>query len=162
MSASSEMEPVSTGTVVVVETGVERLQLVARTVSSVFLAGGAALPSPYELLAASLGSCTAITLRLYAEHQDLPVSRLQTTVAYTHLFDGASAYFERRIVVDGDLSDEDREGMLRAASRCPVARTIGLGVEIRTRRRGPVGLAAATPTRETVRCRARRRRGPRS
>jgi len=91
--------------------------------------------SPYELLLASLGSCTAITLRLYADRKGWPVK--STTVELSHEKVKASDCPESvekgeqlvdviRIVtrVEGDLDEAQKERLLEVTRRCPVHRTV--------------------------------------
>lgn len=100
-------------------------------------------PSPYDLLAAALGACTSMTLRLYADRKGLDVRRIaiEITHAKTHAEDcdacvgGTSPlvdHFERRITIDGDLDGEQRAALLRIADRCPVHRTLEGQVRIST------------------------------
>lgn len=71
------------------ETGVERLQLVGGIGSSTFLMGGpqkegeaTSGPNPYELLSASLAACTAMTVRLYSDRKGYPLDRVQVAVSF--------------------------------------------------------------------------------
>ena len=100
-------------------------------------------PSPYDLLAAALGACTSMTLRLYADRKGLDVSRIavEITHAKTHAEDCAACvggtaplvdHFERRITIDGDLDSDQRAALLRIADRCPVHRTLEGQVHIST------------------------------
>lgn len=95
-------------------------------------------PDPFELLMAGLGACTVMTLRMYAARKNIPLTNVSCTVK--HLRQGAAPTaegkpgnaFERRIVLDGPLSDEQRAALLSIADRCPVGRAIESGVEIIT------------------------------
>lgn len=86
-------------------------------------------PSPYELLLAGLGACTAMTLRMYVERHNWGLRR--TTVELWHesrpAADGKSMvdHFHRTIHLDGDLTEEQRRRLLEIAERCPVSRTLG-------------------------------------
>ena len=85
-------------------------------------------PSPYELIMAALGACTAMTIRMYAERHDMPLRR--TTVRLKHyklpaINDvGALDYFERTIGLDGDLTEEQRLRLLQISEKCPVSQTL--------------------------------------
>jgi uncharacterized OsmC-like protein/alpha/beta superfamily hydrolase len=92
-------------------------------------------PSPYDLVASGLGACTSMTLRLYADRKHLDLQRVTVEVqhAKTHASDCDDCvegkgplidHFERRIVVEGDLDDEQRASLLRIADKCPVHRTL--------------------------------------
>lgn len=100
-------------------------------------------PSPYDLLGAALGACTSMTLRLYADRKQLALDRVtvEVTHAKTHATDcdacveGAGPLidqFERRIVVEGDLDDDQRAALVRIADKCPVHRTLGANSRIIT------------------------------
>ena len=99
-------------------------------------------PTPYEYLLAALGSCTAMTVRMYANRKQWPlesiVVRLRNTPA--HIKDclecEKSAVGPRRmdrvIELSGDLSAEQRARLLEIADRCPVKQTLARGIQIRT------------------------------
>ena len=92
----------------------------------------AAGANPYELLSASLAACTAMTIRLQARRRKIPLSHIEVAVSYHHGGDGGRDSFERSIELDGNLGDEDRAQLMRAANMCPVGRTLGLSADIRT------------------------------
>ncbi|MFN6121158.1 MAG: alpha/beta fold hydrolase [Actinomycetes bacterium] len=100
-------------------------------------------PGPYDLLGAALGACTSMTLRMYADRKRLPLDRVtvEVTHAKTHAEDCESCvegagplidHFERHIVVDGELDDEQRTALLRIADKCPVHRTLEASSHITT------------------------------
>ena len=88
---------------------------------------------PYDLLSASLAACTAMTIRLHARHKKYPLSHVEVAVSYHHATDGGRGSFERAIMLQGDLNDEQRAQLLRGANMCPVGRTLGLNADIHTR-----------------------------
>ena len=101
-------------------------------------------PSPYDLLAAALGACTSMTLRLYADLKKLPLERIQVFVRHAkrHMEDckecaeGEAAridHFERVIRLDGDLDEAARQKLLAIADKCPVHNTLEKGSTITTR-----------------------------
>src|SRR5690606_19403052 len=97
-------------------------------------------PDPYELLLASLGSCIAITLRMYADRKGWPLEavRLHLTHEAVHADDAGGCERERRavdaiettLVLGGDLDDAQRARLVEIADRCPVHRTLEAGVRL--------------------------------
>jgi uncharacterized OsmC-like protein/pimeloyl-ACP methyl ester carboxylesterase len=104
--------------------------------------GGDTGPSPYDLLAAALGACTAMTLRLYAEHKKLPLERVSVDLAHDKIHavdcaecetrEGKIDRIERVITLEGNLDDAQRARLLEIADKCPVHRTLHSEVSIRT------------------------------
>ncbi len=99
-------------------------------------------PTPYDLLAAALGTCTAMTLRMYADRKKWPLEGVEVGVSHTKVHaedeadpDGESAKLdrlERVVYVSGDLDQEQRRRLLEIADRCPVHKTLEAGVKIVT------------------------------
>lgn len=92
-------------------------------------------PNPYELLAAALGGCTSMTMRMYADHKKIPLERAEVEVrhAKAHCADcEASASggtpkideWTRVLRLTGDLSADQRADLVRIADRCPVHLTL--------------------------------------
>ncbi len=96
--------------------------------------------TPYGFLAAGLGACTSMTIRMYARRKGWPLTHVQVDVSHdkVHAQDagqqtGAKAdTFRRMIKLEGDLSEEQRQRLLEIADRCPVHRTLESSAVIET------------------------------
>ncbi|WP_257551761.1 bifunctional alpha/beta hydrolase/OsmC family protein [Sphingopyxis sp. DBS4] len=129
-----------TGVVTVAETGEGAFQVEVSAGGVSFLAdeppevgGLGSGPTPYDLLAAGLGACTAMTLRLYARGKQLPLDRATVTVGHTRRRGTEpSDLFTRRLHLEGALSDEQRQRLTEIAARCPVHRTLEGGAAVET------------------------------
>jgi putative redox protein len=139
MSDTLESDRTGLEGVEVSETGAGRFQVQVRAAGASFLvdepapAGGLGSgPTPYDLLGAALGACTTMTLRLYAERKGWPLRR--ATVRVLHRRDGLDARdrFAREIVLEGELSPEQRRRLLEIANRCPVHKTLERGIDVIT------------------------------
>lgn len=99
-------------------------------------------PSPYQLVAAGLGACTSMTIRMYARQKKIPLDHVQVDVSHSkiHAQDCSSCeqekgkvdQFVRQITLTGDLLDEQRQRLLEIADRCPVHRTLEGKIHIMT------------------------------
>ncbi|HVX91811.1 MAG TPA: alpha/beta fold hydrolase [Xanthobacteraceae bacterium] len=109
-------------------------------------------PNPYDLLLAGLGSCTAMTLRLYAERKGLALERVSVSLRHSKIHaadcetcetrEGMVDRIEREIAFAGTLDADERRRLLEIADRCPVHRTLTSEIDIRTRE---ATLAEAVP-----------------
>lgn len=91
-------------------------------------------PTPYDLLSAALAACTTMTLRLYADQKQWPVTRIATAVGHAKRPGATPAdHFSRSLTIDGDLDDTQRARLFGIADRCPVHRTLERGAAIETR-----------------------------
>ncbi len=88
-------------------------------------------PAPYDLLTSALGACTVITLRMYAERKQWPVTAVHADVHFTR--EGDKAHIDRVLTIEGTVDDEQRKRMADIAERTPVTLTLKGGIEIRTR-----------------------------
>lgn len=90
-------------------------------------AGGAdAGPDPAQLLLSSLGSCTVITLQMYAARKQWPLDAVQVDLQFNPNGKKApdSTEISRHITLQGDLSDEQRERLLQIANACPMHKAL--------------------------------------
>ncbi|MDO9004343.1 MAG: OsmC family protein [Aquabacterium sp.] len=94
------------------------------------LGGANAGPAPYDLLLASLGACTAITLRMYADRKAWPLASVEVGLHFSRGDDGASK-IDRTLTITG-LDDEQQARLLDIAERTPVTLTLKGGVTIHT------------------------------
>jgi putative redox protein len=86
--------------------------------------GDDAGPSPQELLAASLASCTAITMEMYAQRKGWDVGDVEVTADYTPAERGTPTRFNLVLRFPDSLSDEQVERLRIIAAKCPVHRTL--------------------------------------
>jgi putative redox protein len=87
-------------------------------------------PGPYELLTSALAACTAITLRMYAERKQWPVTAIQADVTFVR--EGDKQHIDRVLTIEGKVDDEQKKRMTEIAERTPVTLTLKGGLEIRT------------------------------
>jgi putative redox protein len=81
-------------------------------------------PSPQELLAASLASCTAVTMEMYAARKGWNVGEVTVDVEYEPAQRGSPTRFAMKVSFPKELSEEQREKLMQIAAKCPVHRTL--------------------------------------
>ena len=100
-------------------------------------------PTPYGLLLASLGACTSMTLRMYAERKGLALDRVTVRLRHAKIHardcaecetrEGRIDRIEREIVLEGELGEAERARLLEIADKCPVHRTLHSEVLVESR-----------------------------
>ena len=88
------------------------------------LGGEDAGPSPQELLAASLASCTAITMEMYAYRKGWDVGDIVVDVDYEPAQRGSPTRFTMDFQLSKELPEAQREKLMQIAAKCPVHRTL--------------------------------------
>lgn len=99
-------------------------------------------PSPYELLLASLGACTTMTLRMYADRKGWPLPTVTVELNHYRVHakdcedcesdEGMISRIDRRLTIEGDFTDEQRRRLVEIAEKCPVHKTLTGEVKIDT------------------------------
>jgi len=100
-------------------------------------------PSPYDFLLAALGSCTSMTVAMYARRKGWPLERVTVALRHSKIHaadcaecetkEGMLDRIERDVRLDGPLTAEQRARLLEIANKCPVHRTLTSEINIRTR-----------------------------
>jgi len=157
MTIESMADPaVAPGTVVVAESGAGRLaQLLLDgrhrlcADEPVAVGGDDLGPDPYALLLMSLGACTSMTIRLYAERRGWPLQRVIVRLSHRRIHaedcagcetkSGLVDHIDRDIELEGALDAEQRARLLEIAGKCPIHRTLTSEIDIATRLGGPSG-----------------------
>jgi uncharacterized OsmC-like protein len=90
--------------------------------------------TPYGMLFAGLASCTAIVLHTYAQNHEIPLEAVELWVSYERVFnedcqncEGVERYqdiIHEQILLEGDLSDEQRQKLHHIAGYCPIAKML--------------------------------------
>lgn len=94
------------------------------------LGGTNAGPAPGEFLLISLASCTAITLRMYADRKQWHVSKIKVEVASEKMDN--TTLLKREITLEGNLEEDQRQRLLQIANACPVHKVLTNPIKINT------------------------------
>ena len=92
-------------------------------------------PTPTELLLAGLGSCKAITIKMYAERKGWPIDRVYVAAELHTLKDSSGekqSVIKAYLTLTGDLSAEQRDRLREIGDRCPVHRLLSANTDIQT------------------------------
>src|SRR5258708_19057543 len=100
-------------------------------------------PSPYDFLLAALGSCTSMTVGMYARKKNWPLERVTVWLRRSKIYaadcsecemkEGMLDRIERDVRFDGTLTAEQSSRLLDIANKCPVHRTLTSEIDIQTR-----------------------------
>jgi putative redox protein len=81
-------------------------------------------PSPQELLAASLASCTAVTIEMYARRKGWEIGEVTVDVDYEPAQRGSPTKFSLAVTMPKEIPEEQRERLMQIAAKCPVHRAL--------------------------------------
>lgn len=105
--------------------------------------GGDAGPDPYDYLLAALGTCTSMTIGLYARRKQFPLDNITVSLWHSRIYardceecetkDGMLDRINVEIELTGSLSAEQHAKLLEVAGKCPVHRTLTSEINIRLR-----------------------------
>jgi putative redox protein len=100
-------------------------------------------PDPYALLLSALGACTSMTLRMYAQHKQLPLGKVRVRLRHSKIHaqdcmdcdnkDAMLDHIERSIELAGDLTEAQRARLLEIANKCPLHKTLTSKIRIDSR-----------------------------
>ncbi len=97
-------------------------------------------PTPYEYLLIALASCTVMTLRLYANRKKWPLEGAAVLVRQGHSHEQdcerceteevGIGHIQKKIELEGPLTDEQRKRLIEIADRCPIKQTLSRGIHV--------------------------------
>lgn len=99
-------------------------------------------PSPYEFLLTALGTCTSMTVRMYADLKKIPLQKISVKLTHEKIYaedcqncesnQAKIDHIDRKIELTGTLTPEQRQRLLEIANKCPVHRTLTSEITITT------------------------------
>ena len=102
-------------------------------------------PTPYDLVAAGLGACTGMTLRMYADRKEWPLKEVRVHLRHEKVYAEDCEHcddpkqkidqIERTIELEGELDKKQRERLIEIANKCPVHKSLEAGVKVVTKYR---------------------------
>jgi putative redox protein len=100
-------------------------------------------PGPYDFVLAGLGTCTSMTMRMYADRKSLPLDRVTVTLKHSKIHaddcaecetkEGLLDQIDRVITIEGALDADQRKRLMEIADKCPVHRTLTSEIRIVTK-----------------------------
>ncbi len=100
-------------------------------------------PTPYDFLLMSLGSCVAITLRMYADRKGWDLEEVQVNLSQNRIHardceeceskDGFVHFIEKEVKLIGNLDDSQRKRLIQISDKCPVNKTLLNEIKIKTK-----------------------------
>lgn len=97
------------------------------------MGGQDSAPAPYDYILAGLGSCTTITLKMYADRKGWSLGEITLALNFSRDADG-NAHVDRLLRVSNTIDEHQWERLLDIASKTPVTKTLMAGMSITTRR----------------------------
>lgn len=88
--------------------------------------------SPDELLCSALGTCTAATLRMYADRKQWPLEAVEVEVSFQRQSSFTETAITRKISLLGPLTDDQKQRLLDIANKCPTHKTLSHPIHIQT------------------------------
>ena len=91
--------------------------------------GDDAGPTPVDYVLVALGSCTVLTVKMYADRKKWPLDRIEAKLTRQPP-QGKIDTIAMELILGGDLDDEQRKRLMDVAERCPVHRTLTEGLRV--------------------------------